>query len=65
MTLDPIAAMDVTDLCEGLNLSPEQARDLLREAVAAGLLSVVAITDDQIVLRGEFPNDTSSNERTA
>lgn len=63
MTLDPIAAMDVTDLCEALNISPEQARDLLREAVAAGLISVVAITADQVVLRGEFPNDIS-NERT-
>jgi hypothetical protein len=57
---DAIDLMDVTDMCEDLGLTEKQARRIFRDAIAANLLRVVAVTDTDVILQGTFPDEVNA-----
>jgi hypothetical protein len=61
MSTDAVDLIDVVDICQDLGITEDQARRALREAIAAGLLTVDAITDTKVVLRGLVPDEERTN----
>lgn len=67
---DLVTELDAATLREwahDLGTTAEHVETLLREAIAAGLLSI-AMTETDVVLRGEFPDlpaDRLDDERNA
>lgn len=57
-----IDSLDVTADAQALGTSEENVRQMLREAVAAGLLVVDAVTIDEVILRGTFPDEQRGEE---
>jgi hypothetical protein len=57
MTSDAVELIDVSKMAADLGMTETEVRRALREAIEAGLLSVDAITDTAVVLRGLLPGD--------
>lgn len=58
---DLVDEFDVDFMCEGLNITPAEARDAIRTGIAAGFLAIEA-TETEVRLIGTFPGDPASNE---
>lgn len=53
---DLVDEFDVDFICEGMNVSPEQARDAIRQGIAAGFLAIEA-DEHEVRLIGTFPDE--------
>lgn len=53
---DLVDEFNVDFMCEGLNITPAEARAAIREGIEAGLLRIEA-TADEVRLVGTFPDE--------
>lgn len=59
-----IDSLDVTADAAALGTSEANVRQMIREAVAAGLLVVEAVTSEQVILRGTFPDEQQREDES-